>query len=270
MPVLRIDIIGDPKTIPFRTFGQVANDAVSILHDLDLALSTSRGGSTEWYMNDISKNGSLRLEIYPQIRQRKKERADVGRDIAKTFVSGFTTLEKEGKSPAYLTDKGMKKAEHLTSLIDVRGARAIVASIPETHNQVIEITKRSADNIQKLIPEAYQSIGSVEGFLETISVHKTKKFVVYQSVTGKAVNCQFPKLELMDKVKKYLGERVQVSGIISRNEKGEPVKVLLEKESDLKIFGVDLKILPFKKLGGSDPDFTGDLTTEEFIRKIRG
>jgi len=74
----------------------------------------------------------------------------------------------------------------------------------------------------------------------------------------------------MEKVKKFLGARVQVSGIVSRNEKGEPVRVLLEKETDLKIFGFDLKILPFKKLGGSDPDFTGDLSTEEFIRKIRG
>jgi hypothetical protein len=269
MPVLRIDIIGNPKTIPFKTFGQVSNDALSILGDLDRALSARPGGSTEWFMNDISTNGSLRLEIYPKLKSRSKERADVGRDIAKSFVSGFTTLEIEGRSPAFLTDKGMKRAEHLTNLIDERGARAIVASVPENHN-IVEITRRSADNIQRLIPEAYKSIGSVEGYLETISVHKTKKFVVYQGMTGKAVNCQFPKLELMDKVKHFLGARVLVSGIVSRNEKGEPMRVLLEKESDLKVFGVDLKILPFKKLGGSDPDFTGDMTTEEFIRKIRG
>ncbi|HEY2390116.1 MAG TPA: hypothetical protein VGK22_03000 [Candidatus Angelobacter sp.] len=268
MPVLRIDIVGDPKSIPFRTFGHVANDSLSILGDLDRALSFRSGGSTEWFMNDISKNGVLRLEIYSQLKARNV-RADVGRDIANSFVTGFKTLEIEGKSPAFLSDKGMRKAEHLTSLIDERGARAIVASIPETE-KAVEITRHSATNIQKLIPEAYTAIGSVEGLLETISVHKNKKFIVYQGMTGKAVTCQFPKLELMDKVKQFLGERVQVSGIISRNEKGEPVRVLLQKESDLKIFGYDLKILPFKKLGGSDPNFTGDLSTEDFIRKIRG
>ena len=44
----------------------------------------------------------------------------------------------------------------------------------------------------------------------------------------------------------------------------------MREYSDLKIFGKDLKILPMRELGGSDPNFTGDLSTEEFLADIRG
>jgi hypothetical protein len=45
---------------------------------------------------------------------------------------------------------------------------------------------------------------------------------------------------------------------------------MLFRAQDLQVLAEDLKILPFRSLGGSDPNFTGDLSTEEFIRKIRG
>jgi hypothetical protein len=272
MALLRIDIAGNPKTIPYRTFGQVAYDSIAILDDLDVALSERNGGSTEWFMNDLSTNGGLRLEIYSKPKEvRRKPLPDVGGSVARHFVTGFSRIEHEGKSPAYLTDRGMHRAQHLAHLIGERGPQAIIASVPEAQtNNVVEITRRSADNLEKLIPAAYKALGSVEGYLETISIHRNNRFVVYQGLTGKAVSCHFPKLDLMDKIKNSLGARVQVSGLLSRNEKGEPVKVLLQQPSDLKVFGPDLKVLPFKQLGGSDPDFTGNLSTEDFIKAIRG
>jgi len=74
----------------------------------------------------------------------------------------------------------------------------------------------------------------------------------------------------LEKIKASLGRRVRVRGLISRNLRSEPRQVMLYRAEDLEIFGEDLKVLPFRSLGGSDPDFTGDLSTEEFIRRIRG
>jgi hypothetical protein len=61
-----------------------------------------------------------------------------------------------------------------------------------------------------------------------------------------------------------------MTGVISRNARSEARKVTVTRAEDFKIFGSDLNVLPFRKLAGSDPDFTGNLSTDEFLRSIRG
>lgn len=270
MTTLRIDIEGNPKTIPYRNMLNVQNNSLAILDDLDHAFSGRPKGSVDWLMNDMSMNGYLRVEVYSKVRQiRRKRFDDISGKIAGSFVKGFGMLEKEGRSPEYLTYLGMNRVEKMTSIIGHNGTEIIRASIPED-DAVIEITQRAYHNLQQLIPEAYKSVGSIEGVMEAISVHKRHFFIVYENLFGKAVTCEFHGLELLDKVKESLGRRVLVRGIVSRNSRSEPRSVRLESESDFQVFEHDLKVLPFRLLGGTDPRFTGGLSTEEHIRRIRG
>jgi hypothetical protein len=270
MAVLRIDIQGNPKAIPYRSFIRVANNSLAILDDLDAWFSRRRAGAVQWFMNDLAINGKLRLEIYSQPKQMvRKKLPDVAQDVTRSFVTGFRTLENEGRSPSFLSDTGMHRAEMLTDVLGHDGAKAIVA-VDVSSEQEVEITKQSATNIAKLIPAAARSIGSIEGTLEEISVHRGNHFVVYQALTGKGVRCHFPKLGfLLDKAKENLSKRVVVSGVLARNTKNEPVRITIERESDFKVFGVDLTVMALKDLGGKFPDWTGDLSTEDFIRSVR-
>jgi hypothetical protein len=272
MTTLRIDIAGNPKSVPYRSFLDVANNSLAILGDLDPKFSHRSSGNTEWYMNDLRVNGALRIEVYSRVRiTRRKVLEDVSRQVADSFVHGFGTLEKQGRSPEFFTYYGLDRAEKMTRVIGTQGARAIVAQVLEEEAEV-EITETSVRNLRELIPESYKAMGSVDGTLEAISIHNRTKpiFVVYESMFGKAVTCRFSGLDIMGKVKESLGKRVRVRGMISRNSRSEPRQVMLFTPHDLQVYGDDLKILPFKSLGGSDPDFTGDLTTEEFIKEIRG
>jgi len=272
MTTLRLDIAGNPKSVPYRSFLEVANNSLAILSDLDPRFSHRRAGNVEWYMNDLGLNGALRIEVYSRVRAlRRKILPDVSRQVGESFVRGFGMLEKQGRSPEYFTSYGMDRAMDMTRVIGNDSAHAIVAQVLDGEAPV-EITETSVRNLKELIPEASKAIGSVEGILEAISIHDRKKplFVVYESLFGKAVTCRFSGLPIMEKVKDSLGRRVRVSGLVSRNARSEPRQVMLYRPEDLEIFGEDLKVLPFRSLGGSDPDFTGDLSTEEFIRSVRG
>jgi hypothetical protein len=271
MAVLRIDIAGNPKTVPYKSFIDVANNSLAILADLDNRFSRRANGALEWFINDLGRNGSLRLEIYSQVREMKrKELPDVGLEVASSFVRGFGMLEKEGRSPEYLTASGMNRAQKMVNVIGHDGTRALIASLPDEGKEETEITVASARNLMNLLPEASKSLGSVEGTLEAISTHKGLAVVVYESLHGKAVTCVIRNADLRQKVQDSLDKRVLITGIVSRNSKSEARKVIVERLEDFKVFGDDLKILPFRKLGGSDPNFTGDMSTEEFIRSIRG
>jgi hypothetical protein len=272
MTTLRLDIAGNPKSVPYRSFLDVANNSLAILGDLDPHFSHRRAGNVEWYMNNLSLNGALRIEVYSRVRTLKhKILTDVSRQVAVSFVRGFGMLEKDGRSPEYFSSYGMDRAAEMTRVIGLSSAHAIVAEVLEDEAPV-EITETSVRNLKELIPESYKAIGSVEGTLEAISIHDRKKllFVVYESLFGKAVTCRFSGLPMMGKVKDSLGKRVRVSGLVSRNARSEPRQVMLYGPEYLEVFGENLKVLPFRSLGGSDPDFTGDLSTEEFIRSVRG
>jgi hypothetical protein len=270
MSVLRLDIEGNPNRIPYRSFIQVANNSLGILNDLDSAYSRRHNATLDWYVKDLSKNGSLRIEIYSDVRAMKRVHyEDFSSQVADSFVAGFDVLETKGKSPELLTERGMHKAKVLTHLIGKNGLQSVHASIPETKKET-EITRKSAINIEQLIPAASHSIGSVEGTLEVISIHRGNRFVIYQHGTNKAVSCFYAKLPLLEQIKGALGKRVIATGELFRNARGEPIKVKLDHDSQLKIFGSDnYPVYELLQLSGSDPDFTGELSTKEFLRKIR-
>lgn len=270
MTTLRIEIAGNPKSIPYRSFLDVGNNSLAILSDLDPRFSHRSQGNVEWYMNDLSFNGALKIEVYSRVRTlKRKQLPDVSPAVADSFVEGFEMLEHQGRSPRYFSMTGMARAAKMTDVLGQSSARAIVAQVVDRETSV-EITQASVRNLRELLPESYKAIGSVEGTLEAISIHRNTMFVVYESLFGKAVTCRSVGAEILNKLKESLGKRVRVQGLVSRNARSEPRSVMLYSASDLQVFGDDLEILPLQSLGGSDPHFTGSLSTEDFIGEIRG
>jgi hypothetical protein len=143
----------------------------------------------------------------------------------------------------------------------VRGYRATDL----TEDREVEVSRNAADTIRALLPVRRSFQGSIEGNLETISVHRERKFMVYHAVSRKAVTCQFASDVMLREAFDALGTKVMVSGMVHSNIKGEPHRVTVEA---LRTLGGDA--LPTtRELAGSDPDFTGELTTDEYLRTIR-
>ncbi len=55
-------------------------------------------------------------------------------------------------------------------------------------------------------------------------------------------------------------------GLISINVKNEPLKVSV---GSIRVLGEGKRLPLASELTGSDPEFTGDLSTDEYIRSIR-
>jgi hypothetical protein len=157
----------------------------------------------------------------------------------------------------------MTRLRRLTNLIGRDGVEAFVAAIP---SEEVHVTARAAASLERLMPSRTHILGSVEGKLETISVHGKPRFIVYDSATHKGVACHFTETEWLDQVKAALGRLVSISGVVHLNIKAEPMRVEL---SDLRLLREGGDLPTIGDLGGSDPDFTGDMTTEEFVRAIR-
>jgi hypothetical protein len=259
MAHLRFEIKGKPGSITLRAFQTAVESWMGILNDLDAGISGQKGGSLDWVVTDLSM-GSLALEIESRSRMPGK---DYGPRVVRANIEGMEVIENEEKMPPYLTESGMKKAQRMVNLIGRQGTTGFL--IANTKEKA-ELSIQSKNNVKSILKPRYQSIGSVEGRLETISLHRSNRLVIYESLTNKAVSCIF-KEDKLPEVKALLGHRVNVFGTIYRNKKGDALSVEVKELRKLR----EVEEIPsFEKLLGIDPDFTGELTTADYLRSVRG
>ena len=269
MSSVRFDIIGKVGTISAPTFKYAISYALDILGELDSALSNRRTGSLNWYVGGLHADGRLSIELTPRIRPlpthpRKPISQNIATEIARSFLASFEQVEKKPISPPFLSEFGLKRVGRLVDLIHKNGAKGFdVVSAEKT----VHVSEKASANLKNILRVKRSAIGSVEGSLRAISIHRGLKVTVYHAITNKGVTCKSTDGGFLEEMKTSLGRRVQVMGLVHYNESNEPMKVDMDR---LHVFGKEEDLPSFDKIGGSDPDFIGDQSTEEYIRSIRG
>jgi len=253
-------VTGKPGVISVRSFLTVVESAFRVLADLDVAISRDQKGTLDWVVTDLGI-GSLMMEA--QARPRREDK-NIGPEVTEAFVSGLRLVETAGTSPPFLSDTGMRTTQRMLRPIGRDGATGIeVSNLRES----TMLTTEAIANIAELIPERQRSLGAVEGKLETISVRGGHpKFTIYLSRTNKAVACRIPEGMLLEEAKQTLGKRVLVTGIVRSNARGEPLSVEAEH---IRAFRAPDQLPKTRNLHGIDPNFTGGLSSDEYVRALR-
>ncbi len=261
MAILRLEITGEPRNITAYGFISAIDNWLRVLNDLDSGISHQPQGSLDWFVSSLSM-GSLAVEIESRSRL---EEVNVGPEVAEAFLTGMEQIERAEASPPYLSEPGMRRLRQLVRLVGREGA----AGFKVTHLQrTVEVSARASANIDQFMRIQQRSIGSVEGRLETISVHGRKpRFIVYHDITRKAITCRFEGMDWLERAKDALGSRVNVLGEVYYNIKGEPLRV---EPQELRTLRRKEELPTTSELGGSDKELTGSLSTEEHLRRIRG
>lgn len=259
MANLRFELQGKPGDITLDAFVTAVANWQKILAEVDAALSGKSSGSVEWRVSNLSM-GSLRVEAESFS---KLENHDYGPEVVRASIQGLGILEHEPSIPPYLSESGLKHVRRLLGIIGTNGVTGIYMA---NHAADATLTKTSLDNMRRALRVRDRSIGSVEGRLDQISVHgKAPVCVVYLHRTHKAVRCQFTST-MLDEVKAALGRRVIAAGIVSYNERHEPVRVALQFLHHLPS---SAELPSIETIAGSDPNFTGGLDSVEYVRRMR-
>jgi hypothetical protein len=175
-------------------------------------------------------------------------------------MGGLDALENRATMPPYLSENGMMRVQDLSGLIGHNGARAFRFT---SDSKEVLVTSKTNENVSKLLPIRRTSIGSVEGKLEAVNLHKNPRFIVYQSVNKKAVVCSFDADRFLAKIRESLGKRVVVSGNLHKNVAGDTLRADVSR---IRVIGEE-NIASVVGLG--DPYFSG-LPTEDYLKDIRG
>ncbi|TAK22564.1 MAG: hypothetical protein EPO26_10940 [Chloroflexota bacterium] len=260
MATIRLILEGDPGNISFHSFVTVVNSSLKIVTELDAAISREHGGLLEWKISDLTA-GSLIIEARSFSRADDR---DPGPEVARAFVEGMRQIEVDGTTPPYLSQAGLTYAKRLIKVVGANGTRGLrISDLQET----VELTASARANVDDLLKVRRRGIGSIEGRLDTISVHGPPRFIVYESRTRKAITCRFDQTQLLEVAKAALGQRVYVAGIVADNGRGEPVSIEVKR---LRRLGTTDELPSIADLTGSDPQFTGGVRTEAYLQEMRG
>jgi hypothetical protein len=260
MAKLRLVVEGDLGSITVKAFEIAVRSYLRMLREYDVALSEERNGSLDWVITAIH-GGSAVIELESRSRFEEK---NIGPDVAQQFVRGWRQIEQQGTTPPYLSPSVMEQTRRMLKLIGREGTTGYLVS---DLSEEVEITSKSSVNIDRLLRERDHSIGSVEGRIETVSIHGRPRFILYHSRTQHAILCSVPKERLAELAPTaILGSRVVVFGMLHSNALGEVLRIDVERVRRLRR---ESELPTIESLSGSDPDFTGDLTTAEYIRGIR-
>jgi len=209
----------------------------------------------------VSTGSSIGIEIESKARDPK---IDYGRKVAEVYSDGMEIIRNEGITPPYFSDYCLKRVWEVAKVLRGDGANALEIRDLTRHKST-EFDVQIATTTSQLMGSSYKSYGSVEGTVEMISIHRPPRFNVYHSITFHAVRCNL-RQEDIEKVRDNLGRRVVVSGLVSYNAKDEPKNVMVE---ELEVIPKEEELPTIDEFIGSDPNYTGAMTTEEYIRSIR-
>lgn len=200
---------------------RVEQIVAALIREVGGAVVGGDADSVRWYVESVT-SGSIRFELRPEPATDAVSYSRMP-DVVHAVAGGLALLEREAERPPFFSDQALERAAELADQVG-RGLPAIRvgnAAAP------VELTAQLKANVTKVLGSRrfVESIGTVEGRLETVSVHERSYFNVYDDLTGERIECHFSSDLTPPEVGRWVGRRVAITGTIRYRTTGEIVSV---------------------------------------------
>ena len=216
---ITIRVESTTEFVAFDDFVTVAESTVTLLSKIARQIADEGQADIEWRITDASLNSPLSMTISGEVAD--EDASLVGKAIEAT-TNGLRHLE-EGSAgaPAYF---GLPELDAAKRLVSPQANGVARITLVPTTGPILSPTQRISAQATALLPKPHYELGSIEGHLDSISVHKQRVFSIWDSISGDRVECRFPD-ELFIQAREALRCRVSVSGKIFFNRTGAPVSI---------------------------------------------
>jgi hypothetical protein len=252
-------------------------DLVAVLRDVERAVATEDDGEIEWRVTDASRSSPLALEITPFP---KRSGLNIDRRfnaVRKHAAKGLAALRESGERPAYFGDHALASAGQLFRRVTNGLAVTEIDfgdGLPALTLTAGTAGAAAANASQALAPQdrPYREIGSVEGYFRSLKRDTRGRPLLFigERAMGTTVRCIVRGAALQQVERQQIGDvwkpgrRVLVSGLIRYEAPGRIKEVVA---SDVRLLRERAELPKVKDI--IDPDFTGGLSSEEYLEAIR-
>lgn len=257
---LEVRLEGLPGTIPVRAFVEVLRTSLDLLEQLERAehLDSKKPGS--WLIAEL-RNSSAAAAL------RRPDAPDV--QTPQRLIDGVGQLRVSEGLPRYFSSEMAQHLVKIGRLIRQEGVSGVSFSLPLDGDSVHTepVSEAVVSHALASIEGTERTTGSVAGLLDVINLRRgAHKVSLYDEDTRRAVGCMFPD-HLFTTVKDALGHRVRALGEITRNRRGQVLRVDIDR---IEVIPDSPSVPSVDELVGIAPWYTGDQSTEDFLRSVRG
>jgi len=228
---LTITLTGEEEFIEVAPFLSVVENTVAILREIDIAISDTHKMMTDWRIGAVSLNSPLAFTV---VADSRANQVQMGRQILDVCLSGFRQIEAGTKcTPAYFTEEALERAKKVVSTLN-NGIARIAISTP--WGKPFVASQHMAATIDKLLPKEHDELGTLEGKLETLSVHGNLSFAIWDVMTGARIECRFPE-NMLAEAHEAFTHRVAVYGKVRYSRTGKPKTISVQELKRLRSQG---------------------------------
>ncbi len=263
MAKLVVKLDGHLGEISATSFVRIIHYSLVILHDLDRRITEDRSGTLKWVLSELGGSQPY-VELDSHII--RNDVSDESLRIVDEFTQGIHHIQSEHKTPAWFSNDNVASVSKMVSTMARNGVRKVEyspASSPTT------LTAEDGPELNRLVGAKYHALGSIEGRIEVVSLRRrSRRFNITEERTQRSIRCNLTD-DLEERVFQAMAERqrVVVSGVIAYNAKNEPISVKVKPP--VRFLRQQPNLPTAVDLLGRDPDFTGQLSTEEFVSALR-
>jgi hypothetical protein len=185
-------------------------------------------------------------------------------ELVDKFLASIDEIDR-GVYPQGFTHDTFSAYRDLTSLRDKKKLTEIFIS---RNGDAPYTLGNFSGNIEKIMGADEFEIGTYTGMLDAINIHNQNIFYIYPTTHLPKLKCFFGK-ELKNEAVSAIGKYVTVCGVkkIKANiGDGLPYEM---HANEIEIHPEESELPKLEDLKGMDPNITGDLSSEEFVRGLR-
>ena len=237
------------------------------LEDNELRKRAARADDRSTWGITAIELGSLVTTLAPNRMRRGATVATLGR-VAGVAVDGFAEAEEREGLPEGWDGRTAAVGADLARMLGLLNTDGMILELLDDDRVIrnVTVTRHAAEHLNAALQERRHSIGSLIGRLDTISVHQRPLAGLWHERSGERVQVIFDQAQT-DQVTAALGKRVEVAGRITRTLDDRLVDIRMRSVEVLPDIGEGPRLTD---LAGLDPDFTGGIDPEEYLREIRG
>ena len=174
------------------------------------------------------ESGSVRLPLRAETTA-DEVRPSAAHEIGTVVARGLAQLEQSPVRPDHFTDRALSLAKELANYATEDLPLAV-----RNGTAGGKLSRQLSVNAEKVLGTPEETLGTIEGKLEALSLHGSRDFSVWP-VSGKAIKCVFgSRLDLEHDVLPAINKRVAVHGRIKTRPNGERLSVDVD---ELRIIG---------------------------------
>jgi len=187
---------------------------------------------------------------------------DVSALVAHRFVDGLKRI-KQGEIPSDFSYEVLESFKKIAGPLKRKVSEVTIS----TDEERVEVTKSIESDIDRIVGPDEVVLGSICGTLEALNLHaQANIFRIYPVVGPRKVEGHFPN-SLRQQAIAGIDHYVQVHGEL-RSKRNEKFPYAINVR-DLEVFPDDESLPTILDLKGIAPQATGDMTSEDFVRKLR-